>query len=209
MDDPEENVEVILKEAKDKLDAAGFLGMARVGGKNPADLIAGYRGGYTPLERKEIERKMTEGELTGLVSTNALELGIDIGKLDATVIVGYPGTRASFWQQSGRAGRSGSACVNYLILENEPFDQYIAIDPEWLFSRESENAIVDPDNLLIELAHLRAAAAEMPLSLDDIGAFSGSWRNDPGAFKRRRSKKPRRKICLGGACISGRGLQPA
>ena len=155
------NVEVILKEAKDKLDAAGFLGMARVGGKNPADLIAGYRGGYTPLERKEIERKMTEGELTGLVSTNALELGIDIGKLDATVIVGYPGTRASFWQQSGRAGRSGSACVNYLILENEPFDQYIAIDPEWLFSRESENAIVDPDNLLIELAHLRAAAAEM------------------------------------------------
>ena len=165
------NVEVILKEAKDKLDAAGFLGMARVGGKNPADLIAGYRGGYTPLERKEIERKMTEGELTGLVSTNALELGIDIGKLDATVIVGYPGTRASFWQQSGRAGRSGSACVNYLILENEPFDQYIAIDPEWLFSRESENAIVDPDNLLIELAHLRAAAAEMPLSLDDIALF--------------------------------------
>ena len=165
------NVEVILKEAKDKLDAAGFLGMARVGGKNPADLIAGYRGGYTPLERKEIERKMTEGELTGLVSTNALELGIDIGKLDATVIVGYPGTRASFWQQSGRAGRSGSACVNYLILENEPFDQYIAIDPEWLFSRESENAIVDPDNLLIELAHLRAAAAEMPLSLDDIVLF--------------------------------------
>ena len=165
------NVEVILKEAKDKLDAAGFLGMARVGGKNPADLIAGYRGGYTPLERKEIERKMTEGELAGLVSTNALELGIDIGKLDATVIVGYPGTRASFWQQSGRAGRSGSACVNYLILENEPFDQYIAIDPEWLFSRESENAIVDPDNLLIELAHLRAAAAEMPLSLDDIALF--------------------------------------
>ena len=80
------------------------------------------------------------------------------------MIVGYPGTRASFWQQSGRAGRgSGSKeakkCINYLILENQPFDQYIAIDPEWLFSQESENAIVDPDNLLIELAHIRAAAA--------------------------------------------------
>lgn len=94
---------------------------------------------------------MTEGELTGLVSTNALELGIDIGKLDATVIVGYPGTRASFWQQSGRAGRSGSACVNYLILENEPFDQYIAIDPEWLFSRESENATVGSGQSLSSL----------------------------------------------------------
>src|SRR5699024_7351897 len=106
-----------------------------------------------------------------LVSTNALELGIDIGKLDSTVIVGYPGTRASFWQQTGRAGRNGEKCVNYIILENQPFDQYIALDPEWLFSKSSENAIVDPDNLLIELAHIRAAAAEMPLSLDDAGLF--------------------------------------
>ena len=159
------NVEVILKEARDKLDAAGFLS------RGSSERIAGYRGGYTPLERREIERKMAEGELSGLVSTNALELGIDIGSLDTTVLVGYPGTRASFWQQTGRAGRSGERCVNYLILENQPFDQYIAIDPEWLFSRESENAIVDPDNLLIELAHIRAAAAEMPLTLDDIALF--------------------------------------
>ena len=159
------NVEVILKESRDKLDAAGFLSRA------DGSRIAGYRGGYTPLERREIERKMTEGELSGLVSTNALELGIDIGSLDSTVIVGYPGTRASFWQQTGRAGRSGEKCVNYLILENQPFDQYIAIDPEWLFSKSSENAIVDPDNLLIQLAHIRAAAAEMPLSLDDIALF--------------------------------------
>lgn len=159
------NVEVILKEARDKLDATGFLSEGNSG------RIAGYRGGYTPLERKEIERKMMDGELAGLVSTNALELGIDIGQLDVTVIVGYPGTRASFWQQTGRAGRSGERCVNYLILENQPFDQYIAIDPDWLFTKESENAIVDPDNLLIELAHIRAAAAEMPLSLDDIALF--------------------------------------
>ena len=87
------------------------------------------------------------------------------------MIVGYPGTRASFWQQTGRAGRSGEKCVNYLILENQPFDQYIAVDPEWLFSRASESAVVDPDNLLIQLAHIRAAAAEMPLSLDDAALF--------------------------------------
>ncbi len=159
------NVEVILKESRDKLDAAGFLGHGGSG------KIAGYRGGYTPLERREIERKMTDGELSGVVSTNALELGIDIGKLDSTVIVGYPGTRASFWQQTGRAGRSGEKCVNYLILENQPFDQYIAVDPEWLFSRASESAVVDSDNLLIQLAHIRAAAAEMPLSLDDAALF--------------------------------------
>lgn len=159
------NVEVILKEARDKLDAAVFLG------KDAGRKIAGYRGGYTPLERKKIEEKMMNGELSGLVSTNALELGIDIGKLDSTVIVGYPGTRASFWQQTGRAGRSGEKCVNYLILENQPFDQYIAIYPDWLFEGASENAIVDPDNLMIELAHIRAAAAEMPLALDDIALF--------------------------------------
>lgn len=159
------NVEVILKESRDKLDSAGFLS------RGESRKIAGYRGGYTPLERKEIERKMITGELLGLVSTNALELGIDIGSLDTTVIVGYPGTRASFWQQTGRAGRGQEACVNYLILENLPFDQYIAIDPDWLFTRESESAIVDPDNLLIQLSHIRAAAAEMPLTMDDIALF--------------------------------------
>ena len=147
------------------MDAAGFLSQA------DSRKIDGYRGGYTPLERKEIERKMMSGELNGLVSTNALELGIDIGSLDTTVIVGYPGTRASFWQQSGRAGRNGQTCVNYLILENQPFDQYIAVEPGWLFEGKSENAIVDPDNLLIELAHIRAAAAELPLSLDDAALF--------------------------------------
>ena len=147
------------------MDATGFLSQA------DSRKIAGYRGGYTPLERKEIERKMMSGELNGLVSTNALELGIDIGSLDTTVIVGYPGTRASFWQQSGRAGRNGQTCVNYLILENQPFDQYIAVEPGWLFEGKSENAIVDPDNLLIELAHIRAAAAELPLSLDDAALF--------------------------------------
>lgn len=159
------NVEVVLKESRDKLESESFFGASL------ADKISGYRGGYTPLERKEIENKMITGVLRGLISTNALELGIDIGKIDTTVLVGYPGTRASFWQRTGRAGRSGRECTNYLILDNLPFDQYIAINPDWLFENGSENAVIDKNNLLIELAHIRAAAAEIPLTLDDISLF--------------------------------------
>lgn len=159
------NVEVVLKEARDKLETESFFG------KSMGDKISGYRGGYTPLERKEIERKMISGELSGLISTNALELGIDIGKIDTTILVGYPGTRASFWQQTGRAGRNQKRCSNYLILDNLPFDQYIAVNPDWLFEGGSETAVIDKNNLLIELAHIRAAAAEIPLTLDDIAVF--------------------------------------
>lgn len=159
------NVEVILKEARDRLEGEHMFGASL------ADQISGYRGGYTPNERKEIEHKMVTGAITGLVSTNALELGIDIGKIETTILAGYPGTRASFWQQTGRAGRSGQACTNYLILDNLPFDQYIAVNPEWLFENGSENAVVDKNNLLIELAHIRAAAAEIPLTLDDSSIF--------------------------------------
>ena len=158
-------VEIIVKEVRDELEAAGFLGTAR------KEQISGYRGGYTPEERKSIERRMISGELLGLVSTNALELGIDIGQIGVTVLAGYPGTRASFWQQTGRSGRGKGKCTNYLILDNLPMDQYIARDPDWIFGNSSENAIVDPNNLLIELAHIRAAAAELPLSLDDAALF--------------------------------------
>lgn len=159
------NVEVIVKEAKDKLEAESFFGGSLT------DKISGYRGGYTATERKEIENKMITGELCGLVSTNALELGIDIGQIESTVIVGYPGTRASFWQQTGRAGRNQNSCLNYLILDQLPFDQYIAVNPSWLFEEGSESAVIDKNNLLIELAHIRAAAAEIPLTLDDIALF--------------------------------------
>ena len=159
------NVEILVKETRDHLDNSGFLGNAS------KEEIFGYRGGYTPQERKNIEKRMISGELLGLVSTNALELGIDIGTINTTVLVGYPGTRASFWQQTGCAGRGKGKCTNYLILANLPVDQYIALEPEWLFDSNSENAIVDPDNLLIELAHIRAAAAELPLSLDDGELF--------------------------------------
>jgi len=159
------NVEVVLKESRDKLESESFFGVSLI------DKISGYRGGYTPLERKEIENKMITGVLCGLVSTNALELGIDMGKIETTVLIGYPGTRASFWQQTGRAGRSKKECTNYLILDNLPFDQYIAINPNWLFESKSESAVIDKNNLLIELAHIRAAAAEISLTLDDISLF--------------------------------------
>lgn len=159
------SVEIVLKEARDKLKFDG------VKGQDKSYLISGYRGGYTPEERKQIENKMVSGTLSALVSTNALELGIDIGKVDTTVLTGYPGTKASFRQQSGRAGRLGQNAENFLILDSEPFDQYIAIDPEWLFDEKSENAVIDKNNLFIQIAHLRAAAAELPLSLDDVTIF--------------------------------------
>src|SRR5699024_10030863 len=158
-------VEVVLKETRDKLSYDG------INVPYYANLISGYRGGYKPHERKEIEEKMINGNLKGLVSTNALELGIDIGSVQSTVLVGFPGTRASFWQQSGRAGRSGKTSATILILDYLPFDQYIAIDTEWLFSSSVENAVVDPNNLLIQLAHARSAVAELPLSMDDLSVF--------------------------------------
>ncbi len=175
------NVEIVLKETRDLLEGLDMTGQETgKGGRKmralrPEDLmvnrIAGYRGGYTPRERREIEARMNRGELLGLVATNALELGIDIGRLDATVLVGYPDTKASFWQQTGRAGRSGRSCTNYLILREMPFDRYIAVNPDWLFEGSSESAVIDPDNLLIQLAHIRAAAAEIPLGQQDMELF--------------------------------------
>lgn len=175
------NVEIVLKETRDFLDGMDMTGARTEGGQHrmralrPEDLmvnrIAGYRGGYSPRERREIEARMSRGELLGLVATNALELGIDIGQLDATVLVGYPDTKASFWQQTGRAGRSGRSCTNYMILREMPFDQYIAVNPGWLFDGSSESAVIDPDNLLIQLAHIRAAAAEIPLGQQDMELF--------------------------------------
>lgn len=157
-------VEVVLRESRDKLKPGGT-------GRDQSGLVSGYRGGYKPLERREIEQKMADGQLRGLISTNVLELGIDIGSLDTAVLVGFPGTRASFWQQSGRAGRKGNTASVYLLLDNLPLDQYLTIDPDWLFSGGSESAVVAEDNLLIQIAHVRAAAAELPISPDDITVF--------------------------------------
>jgi DEAD/DEAH box helicase domain-containing protein len=126
--------------------------------------IRGYRGGYLPNERREIERGLREGRIRGVVSTNALELGIDVGSLDATVMAGYPGTIASTWQRAGRAGRrSGSSCA-VLVASSAPLDQFIVEHPDYFFERSPEHAFVQPDNLEILVNHLKCAAFELPIA---------------------------------------------
>jgi DEAD/DEAH box helicase domain-containing protein len=124
--------------------------------------VRGYRGGYLPKERREIERGLREGDVRGVVATNALELGIDIGALDACVITGYPGTITSTWQQAGRAGRRADVSCAVLVGSSAPLDQYIITHPEYFFSRPPEHALVNPNNLLILLSHIKCAAFELP-----------------------------------------------
>jgi DEAD/DEAH box helicase domain-containing protein len=126
--------------------------------------VRGYRGGYLPLQRREIEHGLRDGSVRGVVSTNALELGIDIGHLDAAVLCGYPGTIASTWQQIGRAGRRRGAAAAIYVASSSPLDQYLANHPEYFLGRDPEQGLIDPDNLLILSAHLQAATFELPLS---------------------------------------------
>jgi DEAD/DEAH box helicase domain-containing protein len=132
----------------------------RAGGDPAA--IRGYRGGYLPLERREIERGLRSGEVRGVVATNALELGIDIGRLGAAVVAGYPGTIASLWQQAGRAGRRSEISAVVLVASAAPLDQFIATHPAYLFERSPEMGLINPDNLAILLRHVRCAAFELP-----------------------------------------------
>jgi len=129
--------------------------------------VRGYRGGYLPGERREIERGLREGRVRGVVATNALELGIDIGSLDACVMGGYAGSIASTWQRAGRAGRrSGTSCA-VLVASSAPLDQFIVQHPEYFFGRSPEHAYVQPDNLEILVNHLKCAAFELPLAPDE------------------------------------------
>ena len=129
--------------------------------------VRGYRGGYLPGERREIERGLREGRVRGVVATNALELGIDIGSLDAAVMAGYAGSIASTWQRAGRAGRrSGTSCA-VLVASSAPLDQFIVQHPDYFFGRSPEHAYVQPDNLEILINHLKCAAFELPLSPDE------------------------------------------
>ncbi len=151
-------------------------------GFGPRSRIRGYRGGYLPTERRAIERGLREGEVLGVVATNALELGVDIGRLDAAVLAGYPGSVAATWQQFGRAGRRQDTSVSVLVASASPVDQYVIRHPEWLLAGAPEEARADPDNLHVLLAHLKAAAFELPFEpgeifgpapADDLLAFLG------------------------------------
>jgi DEAD/DEAH box helicase domain-containing protein len=137
---------------------------AQPGGPEP---IRGYRGGYLPGERREIERGLREGRVRGVVATNALELGIDIGSLDACVMAGYAGSIASTWQRAGRAGRrSGTSCA-VLVASSAPLDQFIVQHPDYFFGRSPEHAYVQPDNLEILVNHLKCAAFELPIGPEE------------------------------------------
>lgn len=137
-----------------------------------APRIVGYRGGYLPRERREIEKGLREGRILGVVSTNALELGVDIGSLDACVMAGYPGTVASMRQQAGRAGRRQGVSVAVLVLRSHPLDQYLADHPEFLLDATPEQAHVNPDNLQILVSHVKCAAFE--LALEDGERFGAT-----------------------------------
>jgi DEAD/DEAH box helicase domain-containing protein len=130
-------------------------------------VVRGYRGGYLPLKRREIERGLREGAVLGVVSTNALELGIDIGSLDVAVLLGYPGSVASAWQQAGRAGRRSGSSVAVLVANSTPLNQFIAKHPDYFFDAPVERARINPDNLQILLSHVKCAAFELPFSEDE------------------------------------------
>ena len=133
--------------------------------------IRGYRSGYLPQERRAIESAIRSGQVKIVVATNALELGIDIGGMEAVILVGYPGTIAATLQQAGRAGRGDATSMAVLIATADPLDQYLALHPEYLFDRSPEQALINPDNLLILLAHIRCAAFELSF---DTGENFGS-----------------------------------
>ena len=133
-------------------------------GHGPHAKLRGYRGGYLPTERRAIEAGLRAGTLLGVVSTNALELGLDIGRLDVAVLAGYPGSIASTWQQMGRAGRRQEASAAILVATAAPLDQYVAQHPEFLLEGTPEEARLDPENLHVLLAHLRAATFELPFA---------------------------------------------
>ena len=136
-----------------------------------------YRASYLPEDRRQIERDLLSGDLLGVVATNALELGIDIGDLDATVLTGYPGSIASTWQQAGRSGRSGSESLSVLVAQDNPLDQFLMRHPEFFFGRSSEHVRIRPENPHVSRLHLQCAAYELPLAETDEAFFGDTYRS--------------------------------
>src|SRR3954468_16453961 len=177
-------------------------------GPLPSETVRGYRGGYLPRERREIERQIRDGKVRAVVATNALELGIDIGSLDAVVMAGYPGTIASSWQRAGRPGRRQSTSAAVMVASSAPLDQYIVEHPDYFFGRSPEHAYINADNLEILLAHLKCAAFELPLregepfgghELGDLCRFleeSGFLHNSAGAWHWTQDSYPANAVSL-------------
>jgi DEAD/DEAH box helicase domain-containing protein len=156
------SAELIYKHAHDLLEPVS---------RKLAGALCAYRGGYLPEERREIERKLNTREILGVASTNALELGIDIGSLDACILVGYPGSVASLWQQAGRAGRGHDEAIIFLVGQNSPMDQYLMVHSDYLFAQSPEQAVVDPDNPHVIVGHLKCAVNELPLDAAQADLF--------------------------------------
>ncbi len=142
----------------------------RVGDAVPPDAIMGYRGGYLPETRRRVEAGLRSGEILGVVATNALELGIDIGDLDAVICAGYPGSVAGTWQRFGRAGRRGSRSIAVLVCSSDPLDQFLAREPSYVLDASAEEARIDPSNTEILVQHLKCAAFEAPFELEPAPA---------------------------------------
>jgi len=158
------NVEIMLTYLQQEL--KGYL--------NTGVNIAGYRGGYLPRERRKIESGLRQGTITGVVSTNALELGIDIGHLDVSIIIGYPGSIASLWQQAGRAGRRQGSAVTIMVANSSAINQFLCSEPKYIFDHNPESGIIDPHNLIIRTNHLKCAAFELPFGESEIADDDGT-----------------------------------
>ena len=168
-----------------------------------SEAIRGYRGGYLPLRRRDIERGLRAGTVSGVVSTSALELGIDIGALDVCVMSGYPGTIAATWQRAGRAGRRSTRSVAIMVASSAPIDQFIVQHPAYFFEASPEHALINPDNLQILLDHIKCAAFELPFASDeqfgpDLQAVLGLLREEG---VRRSGRRP---VALDARVVSGR-----
>jgi DEAD/DEAH box helicase domain-containing protein len=159
-------VEIILTYLREQTSSANIPGSKRK--NDPNDIIRGYRSGYLPGQRRIIEEGLRNGDVRVVVATNALELGIDIGGMEASLMVGYPGTIAATWQEAGRAGRGEKSSLAVLVTSPNPLDQYLAQHPDYFFSHSPEHGMINPDNLLILLGHLRCAVFELPFNTDEV-----------------------------------------